>query len=101
MVQMSENMRLAYTAGNILPPQQKRVRLYRFEEGTDTYTFLKEYDNMTQAGKDNGCTQGAVNKNCRKHRDALPKAHMHAKSDFFKVHVFRFSEFDDLEYPRV
>ena len=91
-----ENMRRAHANGNITPPHQKRVRLYKFNADTGTYAFLKEYDNMTQAGKDNGCTQGAVKKICAKQRDALPKARVHARSIFSKTHTFRLSATDDL-----
>ena len=96
MTQISEMMCRAYVAGDISPPQQKPVRLYKLDEDTGAYAFLKEYDNMTQAGKDNGCTTLAVNKICKKQRDELPNARIHAKSVFFKTHVFRLSETDDL-----
>ena len=91
-----ENMRRAHANGNITPPHQIGVRLYKFDKDTGAYTFVKEYDNMTQAGKRNGCSAGAVKKQCDKTKGELPKGRKHAKYPFFRTHVFRFSTEDDL-----
>lgn len=90
------NMNRLHATGDITPPNQKRVRLYKFMEDTGDYTFLREYDNMTRAGNDNGCTQAAVSKNCDKKRDDLPHTRKYAKLPFFKSHAFRRSTDDDL-----
>ncbi|CAM9701418.1 unnamed protein product [Ectocarpus sp. 6 AP-2014] len=87
-----ENMRRAHASGNIEAPHQKKVKLYEFDNNINTYIFQKEYDNMTTAGKDNDCSQGAVKKSCHKKKEDFSKARKHAKSLFFKTHVFRFSE---------
>lgn len=77
-------------------PHQKKVRLYEFDEKSAGYTFKKEYANMTVAGDDNPCTDGAVRKSCRRVKDDLSKARKNAKYLFFKSHVFRYSDNDDL-----
>lgn len=95
-VTRAENNRRAYAEGNKIPPHQKPVRLYKFDKDTGAYAFIREYDNMTQAAIGNGCSQGNVKKSCKRQRDALPKARINAKFVFFKTHVFRLSETDDL-----
>ncbi len=91
-----ENVCRAHANGNITPSNRKRVRLYKFDSDTGAYTFLREYDNMTEAGDDHGFVQKAVKKSCEKKKSELPKARKHAKSTFFKTHVFRLSAEDDL-----
>lgn len=90
------NMTRLHATGDIMPSNQKRVRLYKFEEDTGAYTFLKEYDNITRAADDNGCSSAAVSKNCDKNKDELPHARKYAKLSFFESHAFRRSAKDDL-----
>lgn len=89
-------MKRLHATGSITPSNQKRVRLYMFEEDTGAYTFLKEYDNITRAADDNGCSSAAVSKNCDRNKDDLPHARKYAKLPFFELHAFRRSANDDL-----
>lgn len=91
-----ENMHRAHAPGKIEPSHQISVKLYEFDKDTDAYIFKKEYNNMKWAADEIGCTPGNVKKSCVKEKEHLPKARKHAKSAFFKTHVFRFSETDDL-----
>jgi len=78
-------------------PQQQTVRLYKFNRNTGRYTLEEEYESMEAACKGNNCITGVVEKNCKKKKDELSRARKHTRSAFFKTHVFRLSQEDDLE----
>ncbi len=74
------NMKRLHTIGDIAPSNQKRVRLYKFDSDTGADTFLREYDNMTEAGDDYGFVQGAVKKSCEKKKSDLLGLNLVAKA---------------------